>query len=214
MDGLLTRRQTAGIAAVAYVLGIASGLAIAAFREPRVLALGVLGIAAAFFYHAPPLRLSYRGLGEITVGLCYGPLLTAGTYLVQRGEIPREVLWISLPLGILIADFLLINEFPDSSADARCGKRTLVVRLGRQRASVLFGVIAGAAYAFLLCLPLLGAGRGVWLGIIGVFPAIRAGRVLRAHPDQTPRIVPAQALTLLSFLLLSLGSGLGLLLLR
>jgi 1,4-dihydroxy-2-naphthoate octaprenyltransferase len=214
VDGLLTRRQTAGIAAVAYALGIAAGLAIAAFREPRVLALGVLGVAAAFFYHAPPLRLSYRGIGEITVGLCYGPLLTAGTYLVQRGEIPREVLWISLPLGMMIADFLLINEFPDASADAQSEKRTVVVRLGRRRASVLFALVAATAFSLLLCLPLLGVERGVWLGMVGVIPAIRAGRLLRAHPEQTPQVVPAQALTLLSFLLLSLGCGLGLVLFR
>lgn len=50
-------------------------MAIAALREPRVLWIGALGIACAWFYQAPPFKLSYRGLGEIAVAVCYGPLM-------------------------------------------------------------------------------------------------------------------------------------------
>jgi 1,4-dihydroxy-2-naphthoate octaprenyltransferase len=214
VDGLLTRRQTAAIAGASYGIGIALGLVIAFFRAPGVLLPGVLGLGAALFYHWPPLRLSYRGLGEAAVALAYGPLIVAGTYLVQRGEISTGALWLSLPLGLLIADFLIINEFPDARADAQAGKRTLVVRLGRARAAALFAALAGAAFGLLALLPALGAPRGVWLGAVGLAPALAAARILRAHPETTARIVSAQRFALLAFILFALGAGLGPLIVR
>ena len=211
VDGVLTRRQTMSVAGVGYVLGAAIGLSIALFREPRVLWLGLPGILCAFFYQAPPLKLSYRGMGEAAVAVCYGPLVCAGTYLVQRGDLPAEVVFLSVPLGLLIAAFLWINEFPDYRADRQAGKRTLVVRLGRRRASLAFAAIVFLAFFFLLLAPLAGVPRSVWIGAVGLVPAIQAVGTLRRNFDVTVRIVPAQAKTLLAVLLLSAGSGIGLL---
>ena len=209
VDGLLTRGETAAIAASGYVLGGACGLAILFWREPKVLWLGVAGMACAYFYHAPPVRLSYRGLGEAAVALCYGPLICCGTYLVQRGSVPSSAIALSAPLGLLIAGFLWINEFPDYRADLLAGKRTLVVRLGRRAASSAFAGLIAAAFVLLLLEPLLGLSAGVWLGAIAFAPASVAARSLHRHSETTAPIVPAQKQTLLAFLLLALGSGLG-----
>lgn len=209
VDGLLTRGETVAVAAVCYVLGAAAGLAIVFLREPRVLWLGVAGMACAYFYHAPPLRLSYRGLGEAVVGICYGPLICCGTYLVQRGSVPPRIVALSAPLGILIAAFLWINEFPDYIADRKAGKRTLVVRLGRRAASLVFIAILAAAFVLLLAQPLLGLSTGVWLGALSIIPAVLAARSLYRNPERTARIVPAQGQTLVAFLLLAVGSGIG-----
>jgi 1,4-dihydroxy-2-naphthoate octaprenyltransferase len=211
VDGLLTRRQTAGIAAAGYAVGIAAGLAIAALREPAVLAFGVAGVALAFFYHAPPLSLSYRGLGEAAVGAAYGPLIGCGTYLVQRGTLSPRVVLLFAPLGLAIAAFLWINEVPDAAADEASGKRTLVVRFGRARAADGLAVLLAAAAASLAALPLAGWPREVWLGAVAAVPAVPAWRTLRAHPMETSRIIPAQARLLLAFVLLALGCGFGLL---
>lgn len=218
VDGLLTRGQTAVIAMVSYALGIAAGLALVFSREPRVLPLGILGVACAFYYHAPPLKLSYRGMGEAAVGLCYGPLIACGTYLVQRGRVSSGILLASLPLGLLIASFLWINEFPDYAADLRSGKRTLVVRLGRPRSAVVFACLVGVAFTLQALLPFAseavsaGIPRGVWLGLLGVVPAAASARGLLGAPEEAAKIIPAQQLTLLAFLLLAAGSGIGFLL--
>jgi 1,4-dihydroxy-2-naphthoate octaprenyltransferase len=218
VDRLLTRAQTRVIAIAGYVLGAAAGIIIATEREPRVLALGVVGIGCAFFYHASPVRLAYRGLGELAVAFCYGPLIACGTYLVQRGTISAGILLASVPLGLLIAAFLWINEFPDYRADRAAGKRTWVVRLERRRAAVAFAVLIGAAIAFQAALPLFVfqgervAPPGVWLGLIAAIPAAAAARRLMTDPEVTARIIPAQRNTLLAFVLLALGSGIGALL--
>jgi 1,4-dihydroxy-2-naphthoate octaprenyltransferase len=210
VDGLMTRRQTAFMAAVFYALGIAGGLAIVVLREPKVLGLGLAGVALAFFYHAPPLKLSYRGFGEAAVALAYGPIIACGTYLVQRHTISPEVVLSSLPLGLGIMSFLWVNEFPDARADAAAGKRTLVVRLGRPAAARAFAGIVAATYAGLLLLPLAGLPMGVWGGFLGLPFAIRAARRVMAFPETPAEIIPAQGATLVSFVLMAVGVALGL----
>jgi 1,4-dihydroxy-2-naphthoate octaprenyltransferase len=210
VDRLVTRRQAIGIAAAFYALGGAAGLAVVLLREPAVLALGVAGVALAYFYHAPPLRLSYRGLGEIAVALTYGPLICAGTYLVQRHTAPPRVWLASLPLGILVGAFLWINEFPDRRADATAGKRTLVVRLGAARASTAYAGIVAAALVALLLLPLAGLPPAVLFGAVGFLPLFAAARRLRASPEVTARVVAAQGWTLLGFVLVALAMSIGL----
>jgi 1,4-dihydroxy-2-naphthoate octaprenyltransferase len=212
VDGLLTRRQTALAALVFYALGAAAGLFVVTAREPRVLWLGAFGVALAFFYHAPPLRLSYRGWGEAAVALSYGPLIASGAYLVQRGSVALALVLSSLPLGLLIGAFLWINEFPDFEADRRAGKRTLVVRLGRAPASRWFAVIVAAAFVLLALLPAFGVPRAIWGGFLGLPLAVRATRRLRRSPEVTAQIVAAQKWTLLAFVLFALGAGVGLLL--
>lgn len=212
VDGLLTRGQTWTIAVGGYILGIAIGLLIVLFREPGVLALGMAGVAIAYFYHAPPLKFSYRGLGELAVGFAYGPLILCGTFLVLRGYLPLEVFWLSLPLGLMISAFLWINEFPDYRADRAAGKRTLVVQLGRSNAARAFAGMVALAFGLLALLPLTGASAWVWLGFIGLPPAIGAARRLLSGSEDTARLIPAQARTLVSFLLLSAGAGISLLL--
>ncbi len=211
VDGLLTRAQTAVVAGIFYVLGCAAGLLVVGAREPRVLFIGAIGVALAFFYHAPPLRLSYRGLGELAVALAYGPLIACGAYLVQRGAVSTTIVLASLPLGLLIAAFLWINEFPDYEADRSAGKRTLVVRLGRPRASAAFIAIVAVAFALLGLLPLAGVPAGVCGGFVAAPLAFRAARRLREHPDVTATIIPAQEWTLLTFVLYAAGAGIGLL---
>jgi 1,4-dihydroxy-2-naphthoate octaprenyltransferase len=212
VDGLLTVRQTAVVAGIFYAIAIAVGLAIVVLREPAVLWLGVAGVGLAYFYHAPPFKLSYRGMGEFAVALAYGPIVACGTYLVQRHSIGAEVLVASLPLGLAIACFLWINEFPDSRADALAGKRTLVVRLGRRRAARLFTVLIAVAHGAVLLLPLLVLPAPCWLGLLGLpLGAAAAHRLLRFSEDCAATI-PAQAWTLWSFVVMALGMSAGFLL--
>lgn len=212
VDGLLSRTETWGIALTGYGTAVAAGLLLVTCRASGVLWLGLVGTAGAFFYHAPPLRLSYRGWGELTVALCYGPLIASGTYLVQRGVVDAPIVLASLPLGLLIAAFLLANEFPDLPADAATGKRTLVVRLGRVRGGWLLAGVVVLALSLALCLPLLGAPRSTLIGLIAVVPATRAMLILARAPAEVRQIVPAQAMSLLAFVLYAVGCGAGFLL--
>lgn len=212
VDKLLSRTETWHVAWAFYAIGIACGIAIVAFREPDVVWVGLAGLVLAWFYHGPPARLSYRGLGELDVLICYGPLICLSAYMIQAGKFQPYVIWLSLPLGILIAAFLWINEFPDYEADKGVGKRNLVVRLGRYRASRVLAGIHMSAYIVLFALPLAGLPYSVWLGSIATLPSAMVVVAAWQNPDTCYRNRPVQPLSLLAFVLLSLGSGLGLLL--
>ena len=165
-------------------------------RQPAVLWLGVAGAAVAFFYHAPPIKLSYRGFGELAVAITYGPIIASGTYLVQRGTISTDVVLASLPLGIAIAAFLWINELPDARADAAAGKRTLVVQLGQRRARGAFPVILAVAYVGLILLPVAGLPAATLLGAIGLVDGycsiVHGGKHTRAQLNATLTRLPTE----------------------
>ncbi len=212
IDGLLTRQQLLSFASIAYGLGAATAVLIMLFREPLAAAPALAGIVLAYIYHAPPLKLAYRGLGEAAVALVYGPLICAGTYVVQRGGFPAHVILAAIPLGVAIAAFLLINEFPDRRADAAAGKRTLVVWMGPQRAARFFTALVAIAYLGVAALPMAGLPMGIWLGLPGVLPALAAAHRLNRLPEKTAAIIPAQGWTLAAFVTTAVGMSIGLLL--
>lgn len=212
VDGLLSRAQTRAIAIGFALAGLALGVVIVLLREPAALWIGAIGFVLGWSYHGPPLRLAYRGLGELDVVLCYGPLIALSAYLIQAHRLSWEVLWLSLPLGIVIAAFLWVNEFPDFEADRRTGKHNLVARLGRHGASRLLPAIYLLALGMLLALPLAGLPRTVWIGALAFLPAAYACVHVWRAPETFHRSKPAQAAALLTFLLYSAGAGTGVLL--
>jgi 1,4-dihydroxy-2-naphthoate octaprenyltransferase len=210
VDALLTRGQTWGIAIGFGAIGIGLGAVIVLLREPAVFWIGCVGLALGWSYHGPPLKLAYRGLGELDVVLCYGPLLVMATYVMQAGAWSFTAFWLSLPLGIFIAAFLWVNEFPDFLADRLTEKNNLVARLGRHTASRLLPAIYGAGFALLAVFVPLGLPASVWLGFIALPTAAYVCARVWAEPETFYRSYPAQPAALLTFVLYALGVGAGL----
>jgi 1,4-dihydroxy-2-naphthoate octaprenyltransferase len=196
-EGLLSPRAVLSLSIVLLALAVGAGAALTVLRGPYVLLLGAVGIASGLFYVAPPLNLAGRGLGEIFIGLNFGVLAVAGSYFVQTGGWSWEGVLASLPLAVLIAAVVFINEFQDMSADAGSGKRTLVVRMGLERAS--------RAYGWLMLSSFVPTAAGAALGImprwtlIALAPlplALAAARTARAAYASPKELTPANALTI------------------
>lgn len=212
VEGLLTRGQTWAIASLFGTVGLTLGLLIVLAREPGVFWLGLGGAVLAWSYHGPPLQLAYRGLGEMVVVLCYGPIIALGTYMVMTGSFNYAVVMVSLPLGLLIGAFLWVNEFPDYLADVGAGKRNLVVRLGRPRAARWLPAIYLLAFGLLGMLPwLTPLPVTVTLGFIAVPTALLACKWTLADPETWHRKKPVQPMALLTFVLYSAGVSVGVL---
>ena len=153
--GLLPGRFVLSLASATYLTGIFIGLYLALTRGIAVLVIGLIGFLVSWGYTAPPLKLAYRGLGELGVGLGFGPILVLGTYYVQTQSFSLEALLASIPLGLLVMLILYVNEIPDRTWDDEAGKRTLVARF-REGAIVkgyeitmiaVYGIILGGALA-------------------------------------------------------------------
>ena len=116
-----------------YVLAGLIGLVLLATHgSTALLVIGVVGFIVSLGYTAPPLKFVYRGLGEIAVALGFGPLMLLGAYVVQTGgALAWEPFVASIPVALLVALILYVNEIPDRRGDAQAGKRTLPVRFSR-----------------------------------------------------------------------------------
>lgn len=212
VDGLLSRHQTWGMAAIFTLAGMALGACIVIFREPTAIWIGMLGFILGWCYHGPPCRFAYRGWGELDVLVCYGPLISLSAYLVQTHHLSWQVFWLSLPLGLLITAFLWVNEFPDYNADRSHGKHNLVVRLGRYHASRVLPVIYLTAFVLLTAMPpLTGLTKAVWWGWLAAIPAAYASIHVWRQPESFYRTKPVQAAALIAFLIYAMGAGTGVL---
>lgn len=101
--------------------------------------IAAIASAAAFlgiFYSAPPLKLAYRGLGELVIGIIFGPLLMLGVYYSACGEIGSEVVWASVPVGLLVLNILFTHSFIERESDAASNKMTFARLLGTGTANM------------------------------------------------------------------------------
>ena len=146
-QGILSPRATlfAGLGYLAIGCGV--GLSIVWLtRSALVLGIGVVGALGGFFYTAWPLRLGYRGVGEIIIGVLFGVLPVYGSYYLQARTVDALPLLPALIVAILIFLVILINEFPDLAADAHARKKTLVVLLGVSRCVTIYRTAVIASY--------------------------------------------------------------------
>lgn len=182
--GLLSLQTMRAIAIGCYAVGIAIGLYLTATRGIELLWIGVAGVFLSIAYTAPPFKLVHRGMGEIAVALGFGPIMVLGTYFVIAQRLTFEAFYASLPVAIFIMLVLYVNQVPDRPADAKTGKRTIVVRLGKD--AIVKGYLGSVIVAFALIA--VGAVAGImpiWtLLALGTIPlALKVHKALTSHYD-------------------------------
>ena len=131
--GLVSPNQMLGTSVTSVALAAIIGLYLAFTRGfAEILLLIAVGTFLIFFYTASPIRLVYHGLGELAVGFAFGPLIVMGTYFAQAQAFSLQAVLASLPVGILVAMILYVNEIPDIRWDREAGKKTLPVLLDKE----------------------------------------------------------------------------------
>jgi len=111
---------------------------------------------SSLFYVAPPVRYGYHGLGELFVGINMGPIMVVGTYWVIAGQPAWKSLYVSIPIGLMVASILYYQSLPDMATDSAAGKRTLALRLGRKGSIIGLVVFFFLIYASIMALVCLG----------------------------------------------------------
>ena len=213
MAGWLSPRAVLVASVACFAVGCAAGLVIVALVGWPILALGLIGVVGAWGYTAPPLKLAYRGLGEVAVFLLMGTLMVLGSHVVHTTAPPVTALVASLPVGCLVAAILHANNVRDLDDDRRLGKRTLATMLGRTAARREYDLLVGGAYLTLL-------GGVVWgllpwptLAALATLPlAAKVRRVVATSEDPAtlnPTVRQTAALHLWFGLLLAAGLVLG-----
>lgn len=159
VSGSLTKSSIYNAAMLCYFITAIIGLVLVYFHGWVILALGILGTFSSFYYTAPPLRFAYRGLGELAIWINFGPVLVLGSYYLQTHTISLGAILLSILMGTLIFCVIMANEIPDQKTDEASGKRTLIVRFGKN-----FGLV------------------GTALGIISIFTVLITAVAIKLWP--------------------------------
>lgn len=207
---VLSARATAVFGVLLLLAVIPPGLWLAWHSGPVLLWIGAAGLLVGWAYSAPPLKLASRGLGELAIAGGWW-LVVVGSDFVQRGAFELQPIVAGLGYGLMVANLLFINQFPDAVADAQAGKRTWVVRQGRQRARRGYVVIAGCAFFNLIATVAVGLlPPATLLALLAALPAGLAVRGLWRHAEQPALLVPAIKHTILAAHLYGIGLAAGL----
>jgi 1,4-dihydroxy-2-naphthoate polyprenyltransferase len=132
---------------VAFGIAVAAGLYLAAVAGWELLVVGAASILAGVLYTGGPRPYGYEGLGELFVFVFFGLVAVVGSYYVQTEDLRWEAFALAVPIGLLAAAILVVNNVRDIDTDARAGKRTLAVKLGRDGARLLFAAMITVAFA-------------------------------------------------------------------
>src|SRR5215211_2437037 len=133
---------------IAFAVAVAAGIYLATVAGVVILIVGAASILAGVLYTGGPRPYGYAGLGELFVFLFFGVVAVNGSYYVQLEELDGLPFGLSVSVGLLATAILVVNNVRDIDTDRRAGKRTLAVRLGRERARRLF--VAMVALAFVI----------------------------------------------------------------
>ena len=144
--GLVPPRQVLVATYASFGVAVLAGAYLIAVAGWELLLVGAASILAGVLYTGGPRPYGYEGLGEVFVFLFFGIVAVAGSYFVQVKHLRWEAFTLAIPVGLLAAAILVVNNVRDIDTDRRAGKRTLAVRLGRERTRILFAAMIYLAY--------------------------------------------------------------------
>jgi 1,4-dihydroxy-2-naphthoate octaprenyltransferase len=182
--GLVPPKHVLRATYVAFGLAVVCGIYLVAMSGIELLIIGVLSILAGVLYTGGPRPYGYEGLGEVFVFLFFGVAAVAGSAFAQLETFPAEAFVLAVPVGLLAAAILVVNNVRDLDTDRRVGKKTLAVRLGRPRTRTMF---AAMVYGAFLTAPLaiLAEPLELWLLLPWLALPLAADlvRTVRNHAD-------------------------------
>ena len=204
-EKLLTPKEVLIEAIICLALGSAIGIYLTIQVGWVILAIGIFGVFSAIFYVDPIVKLVGRGIGEFFIGLNFGVAMTFGAYFVQTAQFSWMPIIASLPVAILIAALLYINEFQDAKADELVGKNHLIVRLGKKRAVTGYIFLMIATYLAVVISVVTDILPPITLISLLTTPiAIKAIKVAQENYEDSMKLVPANVSTILNHLLTGL----------
>jgi 1,4-dihydroxy-2-naphthoate octaprenyltransferase len=182
--GLVPPKRVLVATYVTFALAVLCGVYLVYLAGPILLAIGAASILAGVLYTGGPRPYGYEGLGEVFVFLFFGLVAVTGSYFVQTEEVSWEAFALAVPVGLLAAAILVVNNVRDLETDRRAGKRTLAVRLGRPRTRTVFGLMVYGAF-LTAPVPWIAGSLSPWLllPLVLLPAAVELVRMVRTHTD-------------------------------
>lgn len=195
---LLKPKQAFWFSTICLLVAMAIGVYFVMIKGWLLFPLLLVAGFSAYFYNV---YLAKWHMGEIFAGISFGPLLVLGSYYVQTGRYSWEALVASLAPGLLTANLLFLNEFPDWEADRKGGRKHFVISLGKRDASYLFVVFLITSYLCILVgvlTRMMPAVTLIGLGTIGF--GWKAAKGALQYYNNTEKLVPVLGANVITIL--------------
>jgi 1,4-dihydroxy-2-naphthoate octaprenyltransferase len=163
-SGAASPRAVKTAAFLAFGVAGVAGLVLAATTAWWLVAVGLVSVAAAWFYTGGKKPYGYLGLGEVMVFVFFGLVAVLGTTYVQTETFEWAALYAAVGIGALACAILVVNNLRDIPTDTHAGKRTLAVVLGDQRTRALYLLLVLAAAAAVVAV----AAATTWCALVGL----------------------------------------------
>jgi 1,4-dihydroxy-2-naphthoate octaprenyltransferase len=182
--GLVPPKQVLVATYVSFGVAVLCGIYLVYLAGPILLAIGAASILAGVLYTGGPRPYGYEGLGEVFVFAFFGIVAVTGSYYVQTEKVEWVAFVLAIPVGLLASAILVVNNVRDIESDRRAGKRTLAVRLGRDRARTLYALMVYGAF-LIAPVPWVAGTLSAWLllPLVLLPAAFVLTRVVRQHAD-------------------------------
>lgn len=212
-SGLISQGDVRRGIIVVFGLAVLLGAMLAWIGGWPIIVIGGLSILAGLAYTGGPYPFGYHGLGDLFVFAFFGLIAVTGTAYLQSGGWSSFALMLSIPIGLLVTNILVVNNLRDIQTDRAAAKRTLAVRLGERNTRVQYAIFKVLAYVIPLAVALTDPPRRwlmlTWLTLPIAISLVRqvlgdvAGRELNAILERTGQLL------LVFGVLLALGAFLG-----
>lgn len=177
--GLLSEGEVKWALWISLAVLLISGLAVMSLSSWWLALVGLAVVLGLWAYSGGPYPLSYHGLGELAVLVFFGWVPILASYYVLSGQMPDiNLSLLATSLGLASVNILVVNNYRDAEEDRKVGKRTLIVRMGRDFAPRLY--LSCAMLSLLLLYPYYSA-IGLWLIILYASLVMRAYRHLQTR---------------------------------
>ncbi|MGM7636301.1 1,4-dihydroxy-2-naphthoate polyprenyltransferase [Bacillus sp. Hm123] len=192
------------------------GIYICANTTWWIAVIGIICMAAGYFYTGGPIPIAYTPFGELTAGFFMGVVIILLSFYIQTGFISTASILVSVPISILVGSILLANNIRDLDGDKENGRKTLAILVGRKRAIQVLAGMFIVSFAWVAALVVFEVGSPwLLLTFLSIPKAVRAtkGFIGKTLPIQMMPAMKATAQTNTIFgFLLSIGICLGYLL--
>ena len=182
--GLVPPRQVLIATYLTFGIAVLAGVYLIVVAGWELLFIGIASIAAGVLYTGGPRPYGYEGLGELFVFLFFGIVAVAGSFFVQVEHLDWEAFALAVPVGLMAAAILVVNNTRDIDTDRRAGKRTLAVRMGGERSRAFYAGIVLLAYVLVPVTWVFGP-LTAWLLLswLSLPLAVKAIGIVREHSD-------------------------------
>jgi len=201
LTGVLSLKSTLLYASGLLVVGLCAGLGLSELGRPYSLAIVAAAVLLMLSYNVPPLRLKERGLGEELVFLVWGPLMFIGSFYLQTDSLTTLPVIYSIPLGLLVASVLLIDDIRDIAEDSSIGRVTIATRIGKNGALQLYLWVIAASYLVVIAVSFYFGRPWLLLVLVSSPASFSLGRRFRTRlPQAAPDKIAAQLMILFGLL--------------